>query len=196
MMTKTIFVRGAASAAALGLILALGAGTALAQPKPGGAPAPNAGLPNPRIVVIDRQAILGLSKVAQDIVRQVNGYRQSAETQFRAEGQALEKEGRALQQQVAILAPDVKAKKIRDFQAKIDVATSPGATSGSRIRTKAPKRVVPSTIAASSSSFGTPSMNPRSVHGSDVGAGVDDSGGAGAGTGGAASSVLSDTRRR
>ncbi|HEY1962208.1 MAG TPA: OmpH family outer membrane protein [Rhizomicrobium sp.] len=68
--------------------------------------------------MIDRAAILSLSKVAQDIVRQVNGYRQSAETQFRAEGQALEKEGRALQQQIAILAPDVKAKKIRDFQSK------------------------------------------------------------------------------
>jgi outer membrane protein len=118
MMMKCIFVRGAISAVALGLILASGAGAAIAQPKPGGAPPANAALPNPRIVVIDRSAILSLSKVAQDIVRQVNGYRQSAETQFRAEGQGLEKEGRALQQQVAILAPDVKAKKIRDFQAK------------------------------------------------------------------------------
>ncbi len=49
------------------------------------------------------------------------------------------------------------------MKAKIDVATRPGPTSGSRIRTKAPKRVEPSTIAASSSSFGTPAMNPRSV---------------------------------
>ena len=31
------------------------------------------------------------------------------------------------------------------------------------MRTKAPKRVEPSTIAASSSSFGTPAMKPRSV---------------------------------
>ena len=31
------------------------------------------------------------------------------------------------------------------------------------IRTKAPKRVEPSTIAASSSSFGTPATKPRSV---------------------------------
>ena len=49
------------------------------------------------------------------------------------------------------------------MKAKIDVATRPGPTSGSRIRTKAPKRVEPSTIAASSSSFGTPAMNPRRV---------------------------------
>src|SRR5262249_22106984 len=35
-----------------------------------------------------------------------------------AEGTALQKEGQALQQQVAILAPDVKARKVRDFQNK------------------------------------------------------------------------------
>jgi hypothetical protein len=50
------------------------------------------------------------------------------------------------------------------MNAKTEVATSPGATSGSRIRTKAPSRVEPSTIAASSSSFGIPMMKPRSVH--------------------------------
>ena len=49
------------------------------------------------------------------------------------------------------------------MNANTDVATRPGATSGSRIRTNAPKRVAPSTWAASSSSFGTPSTNPRSV---------------------------------
>ena len=58
--------------------------------------------------------------------------------------------------------------KMYSFQAvmktKIEVATSPGATSGSRIRMKAPSRLEPSTIAASSSSRGTPRMKPRSVH--------------------------------
>ncbi len=49
------------------------------------------------------------------------------------------------------------------MNAKIDVATRPGATSGSRMRQKAPKRVEPSTIAASSSSRGTPMTKPRSV---------------------------------
>ncbi len=49
------------------------------------------------------------------------------------------------------------------MKAKIEVATRPGATSGSRMRTKAPNRVEPSTIAASSSSRGTPCMKPRSV---------------------------------
>ena len=45
-----------------------------------------------------------------------------------------------------------------------DVATSPGATSGSRMRVKAPIRLDPSTIAASSRSRGMPSRKPRSTH--------------------------------
>ena len=49
------------------------------------------------------------------------------------------------------------------MNAKIEVATRPGPISGSRIRRKAPKRVVPSTCEASSRSRGTPSMKPRSV---------------------------------
>ena len=49
------------------------------------------------------------------------------------------------------------------MKAKIDVATRPGATSGSRMRENAPRRLEPSTIAASSSSFGIPSRKPRST---------------------------------
>jgi outer membrane protein len=104
-------------AAGLLMIAATGGASALSPPKPGAAPA-TGGVPAPKILVIDRNAILRASKVGQDIVRQVNGYTQGAESSFRAEGTALQSEGRALQQQVAILAPDVKAKKIRDFQAK------------------------------------------------------------------------------
>ena len=44
-----------------------------------------------------------------------------------------------------------------------EVATRPGATSGSRMRTNAPRRLEPSTIAASSRSLGMPMMKPRSV---------------------------------
>ena len=43
------------------------------------------------------------------------------------------------------------------------VATRPGATSGSRIFVNAPTRLEPSTIAASSSSFGMLRRKPRSV---------------------------------
>src|SRR5581483_6666351 len=58
--------------------------------------------------------------------------------------------------------------KMYSFQlvmnANTEVATRPGATSGRRIRVNAPSRVEPSTIAASSSSSGIPTMKPRSVH--------------------------------
>ena len=58
--------------------------------------------------------------------------------------------------------------KMYSFQlvmnANTEVATRPGAISGSRMRTKAPSRVEPSTMAASSSSFGIPITKPRSVH--------------------------------
>jgi Skp family chaperone for outer membrane proteins len=68
--------------------------------------------------VINRSAILQGSKVGQDIVHQVQGFTQSAETEFKAEGEGLRRDQQTLQQQIAILAPDVKAKKIKDFQAR------------------------------------------------------------------------------
>jgi Skp family chaperone for outer membrane proteins len=102
------------------IALAIVAGSvsyAAAQPKPGAPPSNNQAQVATRVLVIDRNVLLRASKVGQDMERQINDYRNKAETEFRAEGQALQKEGQALQQQVAILA-DVKAKKIRDFQAK------------------------------------------------------------------------------
>ena len=50
------------------------------------------------------------------------------------------------------------------MKAKIPVATRPGATSGSVTVKNARSRLDPSTIAASSSSRGTPDTNPRRVH--------------------------------
>lgn len=110
-------------AAVAGIILAaaLSVGAASAAPpaappaRPAGAPA---GTPVPKILVINRAMILQNSKVGQDIVRQVQGFTQSAETEFKAEGEGLRHDGQALQQQIAILAADVKAKKIKDFQTR------------------------------------------------------------------------------
>jgi outer membrane protein len=118
---KTLTLAGSISrlgaAVAFSVVLSGAATVAIAQPKPGGTPlGQSAGAT--KVLVIDRNAILLASKVGKDIVRQVNGYRQSAEKEFRAEGQSLQKEGQALRQQIAILAPDVKNKKIKDFQAK------------------------------------------------------------------------------
>lgn len=114
-MTKmTLSIRTAVAVSGVLLATALLAGSALAAPP---APAPaNAGIPAPKILVINRQAILANSKVGQDIVKQVRGYTQAAETEFKATQDSLRKQQAALQTQGAILAPDVKKKKMTDFQ--------------------------------------------------------------------------------
>lgn len=111
--------RAVRTVAAVTLTMALSAGiagAAAAQTPP--KPAPTAGTPAPVILVIDRNAILRASKVGQNIVQQVQGYTQAAEKEFKNTAQQLRGQEQQLQQQVAILAPDVKAKKIRAFQAQ------------------------------------------------------------------------------
>jgi Skp family chaperone for outer membrane proteins len=95
-------------------------GMAMAQPKPPAKPAPkqNNQLPAPKILVINRQAILQFSKVGQDIARQVQGFANQAKGDMQAQSKKLQDEGQALQQQIAILAPDAKQKKIDEFQKK------------------------------------------------------------------------------
>jgi Skp family chaperone for outer membrane proteins len=74
--------------------------------------------PQPKIVVIDRAAILRFSKVGQDIAKQMQTYANQAKAELAGQGKALQAEGRNLQQQVAILAPDVKQKRLDAFRAK------------------------------------------------------------------------------
>jgi len=74
--------------------------------------------PQPKIVVIDRAAIMQFSKVGQDIAKQMQTYANQAKNDLSAQGKALQAEGRNLQQQVAILAPDVKQKRLDAFRAK------------------------------------------------------------------------------
>ncbi len=74
--------------------------------------------PPTKLVVIDKVAIMQGSKVGQDVARQVQAIANQAKNDLTAQGQALQAEGRALQQQVAILAPDAKAKRLSAFQAK------------------------------------------------------------------------------
>jgi Skp family chaperone for outer membrane proteins len=94
-------------------VAATSATAAMAQQKP--APAPGGNL---RILVLNRDAILQGSKVGQDIIRQVNALTNQARTQFKGQEQALQNEGRALQQQVAILSAAAKKQKIAAFEAK------------------------------------------------------------------------------
>jgi Skp family chaperone for outer membrane proteins len=82
------------------------------------APPPPGGAPTARILMLDMRRIMGLSKVGQDIQRQVEVLKQQATRELNGEGAALKSEETQLQQQAAILAPDVKARRIRDFQAK------------------------------------------------------------------------------
>ena len=76
------------------------------------------GLPAPKILVIDRAAILQMSKVGQDVGKQIQTYGDQAKAQLAGQQRALQAEGQALQQQIAILAPDAKQKKIAAFEAK------------------------------------------------------------------------------
>jgi Skp family chaperone for outer membrane proteins len=108
--------RSVAAFAIAGAISILAAGAASAQTPPPAAP--SAGTPAPVILVIDRNAILRASKVGQSIVQQVNAYSQSAEKEFKGQADSLRGQEQQLQQQIAILAPDVKAKKIKAFQAQ------------------------------------------------------------------------------
>lgn len=72
--------------------------------------------PAPKILVIDRTAILRGSKVGDDIRRQVKAYTEAAEKEFKGEDDHLKAEQEKLQQQLAILSADQKQKKIAAFQ--------------------------------------------------------------------------------
>jgi Skp family chaperone for outer membrane proteins len=92
--------------------------TGLGLPAFAAGPQQPPGTPAPKILVIDRTIILRASKAGQDVVRQVNAYTQQLEKDFKGQGAALRQQYQALQQQMAILSADVKARKVKDFQAK------------------------------------------------------------------------------
>ena len=116
-MTNKAFLGRVAKAALLatGLAVVGFAPAAMAQQN---TPPANTGVPAPKIVVIDRNAILRASKVGANIVEQVTAMTQQAEKEFKAQGDQLRRQGADLQRQVAILAPDVKNRKIQDFENK------------------------------------------------------------------------------
>jgi len=100
--------------------LAAPAAAPAAVAAPAGA-APAAGAPPavaPRIIVIDRNFILQRSLAGQDMLAQAQNFSRAAETQFKTEEAALVNEAGQLQQQLAILAPDVREQKEREFTTK------------------------------------------------------------------------------
>lgn len=91
------------------LFLAVGVMPALAA---------NAPRLQPKILLIDRQAILRMSKVGQDVQRQIAAYTRRVKAEIAGQQKSLAAEADKLQQQVAILAANVKAKRIKAFEDK------------------------------------------------------------------------------
>lgn len=88
-----------------------------AAPAPAAAAAGSA-LQMPRIIVIDRAFILQRSSAGRDMMTQAQKLNADAETQFRGEQGQLQTEATQLQQQLAILAPDARDQKEKEFTAK------------------------------------------------------------------------------
>ena len=106
LIARTILVAG---------MLFLGA-TALDAAYAAPPPPPPGGAPVAKILMVDLRRVLAGSKVGRDIQQQMEGQKQKATNELNGEGAALEREKAQLQQQAAILAADVKARRVRDFE--------------------------------------------------------------------------------
>jgi Skp family chaperone for outer membrane proteins len=111
-MTKKSLIARTILVAGLLLLGVAGQEAAIAAPPPPG------GTPTARILMIDMRRIMAVSMVGKDIQRQVEALKQQASKDLNSEAAALKSEETQIQQQAAILAPDVKARRIRDFQSK------------------------------------------------------------------------------
>ncbi len=107
-MTKTSFLTRAFIVAGTIFLAAATAQSSYAA-APGAAPAA-------RILIIDLRRAIGSSKVGQSIQSQVNEMKSQAQATLNGEAEGLKRERAALEQQAAILAADVKARKLKDFQ--------------------------------------------------------------------------------
>ena len=99
-------------------IAAPSAALAPAAPAPAAAAAAAAASAQPRIIVIDRNYILQRSSAGQDMLNQVQALSKAAETEFKNQEQALATEAGQLQQQMAIMAPDARDQKEKEFTNK------------------------------------------------------------------------------
>jgi Skp family chaperone for outer membrane proteins len=111
--TPAAVARAVILAVAFGAAMSTGA---LAQQKPP-QPGPLQGGAT-RILVIDQRALLAQSKVGKDILRQRDAYLQQARNQLQAQYQQIQNDGRALQQQMAILSPAAKKQKIAALEGR------------------------------------------------------------------------------
>jgi Skp family chaperone for outer membrane proteins len=74
--------------------------------------------PAPKIVVIDRGALLQVSKVGRDIARQLQALTNQTRSSLEAQQKSLAAEGQSLRQQVAMLSADARKQKEDAFNAK------------------------------------------------------------------------------
>jgi len=107
-MTKTSILTRSAVVAATILLAATTAQSAYAA-APGAAPVS-------RILIIDLRRAIASSKVGQSIQVQVNAMKTQAQSALNGEAEGLKRERAAIETQAAILAADVKARKMKDFQ--------------------------------------------------------------------------------
>lgn len=112
--------QAAPAPAAPSVVVAPPPGAPALAPAPAAAPATAAspGSAAPRIIVIDRQFILARSSAGQEMMAQAQNLSKQAETEFKAQEQQLVTEAGQLQQQLAIMAPDVRDQKEKEFTTK------------------------------------------------------------------------------
>jgi len=79
---------------------------------------PPGATPAPKILVIDRAAILRESAAGKDMVAQIDALTKSAEAEFKSEDDKLRADIAAFQQQSAVLAADARAAKGRELEAR------------------------------------------------------------------------------
>ena len=74
--------------------------------------------PAPRIIVIDRNVILRLSSAGQAMMGSVATLSEQADTEFQSQAEQLQQEAQALQQQLAVVAPDARQQRQEEFFTK------------------------------------------------------------------------------
>ncbi len=105
-MTTTSLARAAFIAAGLALLPSIAAANPPPQIQP------------PKILVIDRQAILVRSSAGQSIMIQARQAQQKAENDLKAEAEGIRAAGQKLQQQLAIMSASVKEQKMKAFESQ------------------------------------------------------------------------------
>lgn len=89
-----------------------------AQTASSAAPEQKGPLPDPVVLVVDKSAILQMSKAGQDIGRQVQAYAQTIRAQIEPQAKALRAEGEAIRSQAASLSPEERQRRISAFESK------------------------------------------------------------------------------